>query len=718
MQQTRKVLALQCLLVFVLAVAAAAVLMVPFPLDEPVAWGGDSLEHAVLVDSANWLGEPGYSTETGAPHGVDWAWAPSGGERANLAAISVLKSVTGDLWVALSLHLLAVVGITAVAAFAVVRWLGASSLLAGAAGLVFALTSPVYDHIEEGHLFLFGLYPVPLAVYLACRWTGWNPGGGHRSARDLLRDRSTLAATIVSVLAVALSSTYYALFAVLLVGMLAVLVAIRRLDWRAAVPGIAVAASIGLVLVLSSLPALLSGDAPRLDRKLSDSTRFALDPIQSLLPQRENLFGVADTWGASPSEAVGLVAAAGLAWLGWVLLRHLGRGDGRADGLMLRLAALVALSLAVGVPGGLGWLIARFGAQELRAWSRVSVFIAFVGVAVLAVLVTRAVTRAAVGTDEGEPAAARGLLAGTVVVVLLALLGQRSMLPDRQHVQELRAEAAVATAALEEALAQGSSVLVWPAGSYLSDFGPGQVLAPPVLGDTLEYSSGSFRGGPGDWQLTWALEDVDSQLEAAAAAGFDAVLVDGAHHLLGDVDGFAESITAVAGDPAGSAGSWQWWLLDDLRSELAEQYGAAAVEAFGANAVRPLGIVVDGTPGFPSTGRERDYALGAEGSIAVRSHDADDAEVVVAFEVVAAPDSTVTLSTGADSRTLTPGRSGDAVVVSVDLLDGHGEILVTTDGRPLRRAGADPAVYAELRDVQAFDAALASSPVVVPKALG
>ncbi|MGI9577986.1 MAG: hypothetical protein ACR2OH_07295 [Microthrixaceae bacterium] len=714
-------LALRCLLVCAISVAAAVVLVAPLPLDEPVSWGGDTLEHAILVDSANWLGEPGFSQETGAPYGVDWSVAPSGGERLNIAVISILAGASGSIWSGINLHMLLAIAATALAAFLVLRWMGTADLLAGAGALAFALGSAVYDHIEQGHLFLFALYPVPLAVYLALRWSGWSPqtdaGAGQGPTRA---SRSTLLVSSGCVLVIGLSSTYYSLFAVLTIGLLAVLVALRNLDWRRAVPGVLCAGSIVMVVLLSSLGGLLS-DAPRLERRLSDSIRFALDPLRVFLPQRESVTALTN-WGASPADAIGLAATVGVLWLSGVLLRNLGRKKGSPDGLLLRLFALLGISLAIGVPGGIGWLIARVGAQELRAWSRISVFITFVGLAALVVLSGRAAFGHARQVRPGErpsSVAPRFVALGTVAVLLVALIEQRSLLPDGRAVAERLSRVEAVVAQMEEVLPAGSDVLVLPAGSYLNDFGPGQALALPLLGDTLRYSAGSFRGGSGDWQHTLALEPLATQMQVAAAGGFEAVVIDSEHHLLGDPEGTIDTLEDLLGPPAGSVGPWIWWELEPLESEVSAL--GEPVAKLREVALRPLGVTVEGTPGFPSASAERDALIGANGSITIRDHSGGDESVVVAFDVTTAPGAELELApTGGPTGTVeTIAGTGEptSVTVEVDITDGIGSVEMVVDGDPYRRGDDDPDAFALLQGIQAFDARMADAGVAVPEAL-
>lgn len=722
------------LLVVSATLLSAFVLVVPWPLDVPLSWSGDTFQHAAMVQSADWTGAPGELLNAGAPHGVDWSALPSGGERLHLMILSALEALSGSVWVAGTLHLLVVLVITSLASFFVFRWMGVGDLLAGAGALVFTYSPAIYNHIAYGHPFLVGLYPVPLTVYLVLRWShrwggvrspsppgrasapGARPGEQARAPAMVRR----FGPSAVAVVLIGTSSTYYAAFAVFLSALFGLVVAVRRSDWRGSLPGLAVASAIGSVVLASSLPDLLGRpEVAEMQRKLSDSTRFALNPVEMLLPQEGHpLLG--SVWTASSAVAVGSVSAAGLVILALHLVRRSGRERDETDRSLTSLATLAALGAVVGVGGGVGWLIARAGLRELRAWSRISVFIGFCGIAavVLAVQRSRANwTDRRAGTRVESFVWSRSLIVVALVVVL-ALFDQRAPLASRGSVETDMREDRSLVRSMSEVLPAGALVLEWPAVSFPDDFGSGRLLTPALLSEDLRFSAGTFRGGPGDWQQSWALEDLHDQVDAAAAGGFDALLIQVDHPLWPGEDA-SRAVRSVAGPAtAGSSqGTWEWYDLRPLRSDLSDEFGAHNLEEFADQMLRPLGVSFSGTPGFPSMDRERDAALGPSGAVRVRAHDGDDSPVVVSLTVRTAEGSRVVLSAGGASTTVTPGPDGRQVVLEVPLESGHGELAVKIDGAALGRGIGRPEVFAELTDVQVFDADLADSPVLVPAAL-
>lgn len=702
---------------------------------------GDTFQHAALARSADWFGNPGTLPNMGAPAGVDWSSFPTGGERLHMVILGGITSVTGDVWLAANIHLLIVLALTAVCAFLVIRWMGASDLLAGAAGLVFTFLPAAYHHVALGHPFLVGLYPVPLSIYLALRWTKAGLSkptelvGIQTSGRSRL---SVLGPSVLAVLLIGLSSTYYSMMAAMLISGLGLLMSVKHRRPRDAAGPMAVAIGILAVLGLSTLPHLLgTSRAAVMDRRLSDSLTYALQPAQLFLPQPGHLIGPLARLGGDSSVALGLAGSIGLILLGWHTLDRIGRPSKAGDPVLDRLTALVALCFAIGVAGGLGWVMARFLVRDFRVWSRVAVFIAFCGIAAIVltislltenrteVVATSPTERASTPDppigSSGSPQP-RWWMVAVVAVVLLALFDQRSQLPTADFVEADMAEDTAVVQELQDALPAGSRVLEWPSVAFPDHFGSERLLAPALLSDDsldMEFSAGAFRGGPSDWQQSWVLEDVPDQLSAAAAAGFDAVLIQVDHHLWRDVELLLSEARSALGPPEGVSanGTWQWFDLRGLQARQKTKFTDVQLDTFASQMLRPVGLTVSGTPGFPSTGSERDFVLGPSGTVGLRSYDDDESSLLVAFKVAAASGSEVRIDSGSSVQVLTPGPGGQEVVVAARVSRGRGGVRISVDGNTLREEVGKPAVFAEIGGLQVFDEGLASSPVLIPESL-
>jgi len=377
---------------------------------------------------------------------------------------------------------------------------------------------------------------------------------------------------------------------------------------------------------------------------------------------------------------------------------------------------LAALAVVTATAGGAGYLLAMLGLADLRAWSRLSVFVGFCGIAGAAV----AADRRARWQESASSGTSAGVLGVASLVTLLALFDQRGVLSTRSQVVGMLAADREVVSQMEEALPTGASVLELPAISFPDDFGSERLAALPMLaardGTDLSFSAAAFRGGPGDWQQSWALEPLGRQAEAAAAAGFDALVLDRAHHLWGHPGAIIDSLTAAIGAPAGHSGdgTWVWWDLRPLRARLGAEHGLRAVAAAGAAVVRPVGVTVHGTPGVPSTGSERDAFLNPDAAVVLRRYDANTAPVVVRGRIRAAEGAVVRINAGGHTTEMRPGPDGRAVEVVVPMAGEEERVNVRTDGPPLTETPELGRQAAELTDLQVFDASLPGSAVAPP----
>jgi hypothetical protein len=680
-------------------------------MDEPVIYGNDVFQHLVLVQTADWTGTPGHSTLTGAPWGTDWSWLPSGGERLHLVVLNALYEVTDDLWLAMNLHLLLGVVVTAVLAFLVLRRFGARDLFAGAAGVLIAATQSFYAHLGLGHLFLLALYPLVLGVYLAVWATtpqevGDAGPGGTRSARALVVP--AVAATVIG-----MSSTYYAVFSVVVILGLGVAVAVRRGSWRALARPVGAGAVVVGVFLLSSLPTLLSGHAAVVERPLSDVDSYAMRAAQVLLPQPYHpvkplaeLGGLAKQVNA-PSEdgsAIGLLATAGLVIAVVVAIRRIGRPRDEADGVTIRLAAIAGVSFAMATVGGGGFLLAVGGATEVRVWSRMASMTAVCGLAALALAATRL-------TDSRGRGTSSALLVGlTVTMVGVGLTDQRIALRSEEGRAELVEDRGMRRD-LATALAGDTTPMVYqvPAASFPDDLGSYRLLAAslePIDAEgteqALEFSGGTFSGGPGDWQQSWAIEDAGTQVLVAASAGFDVMLVELTNRNLPEPDAFVSDVRELLGEPIGrsTSGTWEWYDLRALREDLVEDHGADEVDQLGAATLTPIGIDLRGTTGY-----ERDVTFGPEGDITLRRHSGGESADAVILEgrVGAAAGSEVVLRWPGGSRTLSPGPDGEEVTIEVPLSGDETVVDLRVEGRPMDEERHVEPVYARWDSLQVRD---------------
>ncbi len=625
---TRRATAIHLAVVGLLALVLAVVIFRPWPLDDPVIYSNDTFQHLAILQATDGVGSPGASPSLGAPGAVDWSVFPTGTERLQLVEMQVLLAVTGSAITAMNLYLLLAVTATAVVSFAVLRWMGLRPVLAGAVGIVVAFGPAVASAVVGGHLFLVSLVPVALGTYLALWATMTDP--------TQLRHRGGRLAPAAAVLVVALSSAYFTAFSLVLISVMGVAVALRARSLRRLVLPLATVLLTGAVAALSLLPDLIrrAGDpaASALRRTAADVRRYSLRPQDLFsLDQDHPLHHLTDALrdlgpsGARPvtGTMVGVVALLGCAVVVTVAVRHGREPRDRDDRVNSRLAVVVVTALAMAVTGGVGTVLGDLGVTQIRAWSRMVVFLGFAALAGLALAAQRAASR-----HRWSPGR---VTAAVVAVAVLALLDQGLVRTDPGAADAVASDRAL-VADLTSALGPDAAVFEVPVVSFPDDPGSGRLLAPAVLSDgSLKFSAGFFRGGEDDWQLSWCRRPSAQFVRAVTAVGFDALLVQRNHHLIDDVDDLEAQLLATLGPPTGVSedGAFAWYDLRPLHAELVAEHGAAAVERAGGIVTRPIGVDYEGVTDLRKVGR----VMADGGDVVLRRLDDDTSPVQLTLQV-------------------------------------------------------------------------------------
>lgn len=661
----------------------------------PFVHAGDAMAHLSLLETVGWTGTPAPNDRLGAPNGVEWVDMPSGADRLHLIVLRALRALTGDTVMAANVYLLVAIVAVGLASYVVVRRLACSPLAAGVAAVVFAVAPAQFARAAVGHLFLANYVAVPLAVWLAL-WASDGLGPARRGWRAWLVPGAL-------VVVIGSASAYYAVFGVLGIVSVGLVVALRRGSWRSLVrPAVVSAATMAVVVVnVAGEAARRGGDAGV--RVPLDSDSFGLRVTQMLLPIRDHRIGFLADWAdgayrvAAPGDRgapLGLLALVGVVTLVVWSVRRIGRPVPASDllvgavpgraGVLARLSVLTAAVLAFAAVGGLGMVLATLGVTQIRAWSRMSIMVGFVGVTVLAMLADGLARR----WSPGRPV--RWAVGVMLVCVAVADQYGTASLPPPSF-DEARWSTDVELASdLQSSLPDGSMVFQLPVGTYPAELPLGAIsandlLGPSVAGDgTLRWSVGAMSGRAGDWQRTVAALPTASMVADLAAADVAALSVDRRGFDGGSADALEAELSELLGAPSfvSTDGTRAWYDLRPLRAELVGRDGAAAVAERGAAVTRPVGVVVEGSPGARSTRDARARDLGPDAAIvltdeSVGAAGTGPAPVSVSFTLEGAP--------GAVVQVRAPGGR----VRSVELTDRPVPLTVEVpfDDGPVARIG-------------------------------
>ena len=515
------------------ALALLAVLVpASFSLNVPLLYRDDALSHAIVVESVletGWF--PGYNPRLGAPFGATSFDYPNC-DGLHLLLLKLIGMFSADWVVVMNLFFLAGVFLCAASAYFALRALGMRGTGALIGALLFALLP--YRFLRLEHLFLVAYWSVPLAICLAAMCSPAAAGIA------LTRRPLHVAALIALGIAVGAGGVYYAFFGVLLIAAAGAVNAISQRSWRGASRALVVIGIIAATVMANLAPTALYWRAhgPNSDvanRSPVEAEYYALKPIQLFLPQRAHrlpaLRSIADRYLAvaplvneNATAALGVVGAAGLLLLiGHGFLRILAQRP--PDPVFDTLAGLAAFALAIGTMGGLGSIIAYAGFTPIRAYNRVSVFIAFLGIAGFVLVAERIARRASARLPQFWVAIA---LLAILCVGVLDQVPARSLFPSAPSFAKDRPF----FAALERELPPHTALYQFPYHPY-PEAGPVAAMNDYDLSrgylntKTLRWSYGAIKGRVEDvWLHALSKRTIAGQLALAAQSGFGAAYVD------------------------------------------------------------------------------------------------------------------------------------------------------------------------------------------------
>ena len=503
-----------------------------FGLRTPDPYLADGLSHGFLVKTIMDTGWFSHSRWVGAPFGSDFLDYPFA-DGLHFLMIRFIGLFTADWVVAANVFFIGGFFLAAASACVVLRRLGLASPWAIAGGVLFALLP--YHLFRRRHLLLASYFAVPIGVYLALIAASAFPA----------TERGRRSAWRTGALAVVVGSTgvYYAFFSAFLIvvgGFIGMLTARR---WAAGRVAAYLVLVIALTIVVNAAPnvafRIAHGPNPAaVVRSAADSETYGLRITQMVIPRTDHRVpaarALAERYATSVpmvhenQYALGLVGSLGLALLMVVALAGIA-GARIGPPPVPILAALGIAALLLGTTGGLGAVLAYTVTAAIRDYTRISVVIGFVSLAILLVFLQSWLARVRIFARSGAGAAAA---AGLVVIV--GALDQTprayerapdaTFISDRAFVRDLESRLPPDTAVLQLPY---QSYPEDPEGSVVAEIGIYGPLRGPLNSTSLRWSYAAVRGrAPDRWIRALLARDPAQMLALAAQSGFGAVYVD------------------------------------------------------------------------------------------------------------------------------------------------------------------------------------------------
>lgn len=668
------------------------------------------------------------NSNLGAPFGQQLYDFPQGGDDLSLLLIRALALLSASTGVVVNLFFLCTFALAGFSSHLVLRSLGVG---AGPAGVVSVLFSLLTYHFFRGesHLLLSAYYGVPLAAYLFLRLLGEDPlfarrtpgplrdaprggaGAGRRPGSTWLSRRTLATVAICAV--VGSDNLYYATFAVVMLGAATlVMLAVRR--WRRALTGVGLASLVTVVAVANISPSLLyrarHGGDPLLERsaaftETSDegfSLRIAdlllpspvsrIAPLRKLASEYDHI--IAPNYCEACYATPGSVGTVGFVWLMLCALGTLvGAGGWFAARSLLRNASVgVLAALAVASVGGVASLIEVFVTPDIRAWNRISVFIAFLSLLAVALLLERLL--AWLGRER------RGRLLGQATLLAVLVFGVYDQTSDSfvppyaATARQWRSDSRF-VAAIERRLPRGASVFQLPyvpfpegypetpvgdeVATYSTKYQP---LRGYLHSATLRWSYGAIKGTPADWSAGLAGQPLPYVLAAAATAGFDGLWVDPAGFEPDKAAAIRDGLRELLGERPLVSPLGDLWFFDlrPYQAQLERTSPPGQLERLRAATLHPLTVAC------------------ATGGLTLENPDGSSREVTLSAHMLRTGLGFAASLAGVPNRQASDFPPSETVTVSRRLTLAPGRTTVRL-GRGRLPAGASPRVlYASLTE--------------------
>lgn len=374
----------------------------------PLTYYGEANYNGMLVKSVLDFGWHVDNPAMAAPGELNLRDVPMMDNNLLFALIKLIGLFTKDYGLALNLFYLLTFPLVTLSAMVALQQLGISQLSAILASVLYSVL-PYHFVRGQHHLFLSAYFLVPLAVMVVL-WLAMGKlsliDAVSRKFRFHWREPKLIASVVICLL-VSASGTYYAFFTGFFLAIAACIAAISQRNWRGLVLPVAMIAIIFGGLMANLLPSVLylrqHGDTPIVRRAAIDAELYSFRLSQLLLPvsghrvallaKLKAAFNQRQFINENDDATLGMIGLVGfLTLFGWLLIRKPELRHWETDGsggLLSNLSVMNLAAILLATFGSLSALVALVITPKIRAYNRISIFIAFFSLLTVAWLLDR-----------------------------------------------------------------------------------------------------------------------------------------------------------------------------------------------------------------------------------------------------------------------------------------------------------------------------------------
>ena len=577
----------------------------------PLTYYGEAKFNALLVKGILDFGWHVSNPAMNAPEGLDLRDVPMSDNNFLLLLLKLLGVVSHNYGVVLNLSFLLTFPLVTITALYTLRQFGVSRVVAILASLLYTFL-PFHFVRGQHHLFLAAYFLVPLMV-LVVLWlatgklTLVDANTGKFSVK--LRDHKLLGSVAICLL-MSGGGTYFAYFGCFFLLLVGCLVAIQRQNWRCLALPVALVALIFGGLVANLLPSILylrqQGDTPSVRRHAIDAEIYAMRLSQLILPVSGHRVFLAAKLKAAFNQrllinenddaSLGAVGTLGfLLLLGWVIVRkpELRRiEDDGSQGVISYLSILNLSAVLLATFGSFSALIALILTPKIRAYNRISIYIAFFALLTVALLLDQLARRYVTN------AARHGVFVALLALVLvLGVLDQTSarFVPDYPKIKSEFDSDQKFMRQVQGTMPVGAAIFQLPIVPFPENPKVGKMFDYDhargyLLTQGLRWSYGAMKGRASEvWQTLLSKKPTPEMIEQIVLSGFQGLYLNRNGYNDAKVE---NELIGVLGAPqfVSDDGKLIFFDLRNLEGQLRAKFGGAW-DAKHEDALHPLLLV-------------------------------------------------------------------------------------------------------------------------------
>lgn len=453
--------------------------------------------------------------------------------------LKLISLVVQNYVLSLNLYFLLSFPLTTLTSLFVMRKLGFSLGSALIGSLLYTFL-PYHFLRGEGHISLLNYYIVPLVTLVAVqlyikgpifsRYLRNNPPeGGRWSKSEILLGLGTCMIT-------ASSGLYYAFFSCFVLLVAGVIVTYRRKNYGYLLTAGVFILIISLGVMANLLPSMIYLDqngqnTEAAKRMAGEAETFGLKIAQIILPvsghrisylaELKSRYNKNNIINENTTASLGIIGSIGFLFL-------LGRFffKRKQNGLLRALSELTLACLLLGTVGGFGSVFAVIVSPQIRAYNRISIFIAYFAFLAVAFLMDK------VANKVGKSGIIRVSYFSVLGLILLIGIYEQTaykFVPPYDKLKREYYQDAEFINGIEKALPQGAMVFqlpyaVFPEGLQVEKMEPYYLFRGYLHSERLLWSFGAMKGRVGDmWQAYVSAQPVNDLVDTVALAGFDGI---------------------------------------------------------------------------------------------------------------------------------------------------------------------------------------------------